>query len=472
VYPDIYYRRALAFPVTAAAEADAFSHQLKIPHVLTLYLDQIQLVGINRHIHAYQQIDRLDEQDTYASMTLRIASRWKHMAKGVAFADPMAILSQLATLCRDDKIAVYEEKQRMRQSDVIVNAYSEETTRIVADVIQLCAEIGNRVIVGRQTGDGDLFEWSKGGVCIQIMDPNRPAFPAVTTVNHPWTRRDTSLYDSEPDDKVLHRYAEEGKILAALVFHSGEMAHNEAMINLLELSALTGLKMGIGVHAARYETCPQIWELINIPLHQGGLQGQIEPIIHAGGMGVMAEINCPPHFLQEHCQNAMQKINALVGEKSMPKGYYAFADTDLDTHLTVKSDIYQAIEEAGLSYFISSVKPGRNRIIYESDRLIVFNQTSKTFCTGSPFVRITSIEDILESGYRMKPGWFIGTLDAPVISFNAYIWRHGSRFMKIADWLKNTPDVINVLPHTIARYIRILKARGLIRSPIVDPCTR
>jgi hypothetical protein len=295
------------------------------------------------------------------------------------------------------------------------------------------------------------------------MDPNRPAFPAVKYAKHIWNKSEIGIFDEEPDDSMLEKYADEGKLLATLMFHSGEMAHNEAMINLFELSIFSGAKLGIGTHTARYQTCPQMWELLNVSKEKGGVRGLIEPVIHSGGMGVMAEINCPPDILQKHCATALDAIREIAGEKAIPKGYYAFADTDLDTMSIVNPEIYKAIEKAGLEYFVSSVKPGRNKIIYDSEGFVTYNQTSKTQCVGSPFARITTIEDVHESGYTQSPGWFIGTLDSPVISFNPYIWRHGSRFMKIVDWMVNSENVVNVLPHTISRYARILKKKGYIK---------
>ena len=94
--------------------------------------------------------------------------------------------------------------------------------------------------------------------------------------------------------------------------------------------------------------------------------------------------------------------------------------------------------------------------------MIALNQTIRTQCYGSPFVRFTTVEELKENTSKIQPGWLIGTIDAPVISFNPYIWRHGSRFMAIVDWLQNTNNVVNVTPHTISRYARILRKLGII----------
>lgn len=258
----------------------------------------------------------------------------------------------------------------------------------------------------------------------------------------------------------LMQYAQQGKILSTLVWHSGEMAHNEAMINLMELASFTGIKMGIGVHAARYQTCPQLWELLSVERSQGGVWGLIEPILHCGGMGVMAECGCPPEALKQHCVRAMKEIEEIAGKAGMPKGYMAFMDTDLKTLTQLHPELYQAVEEVGLDYYISSALPGRNRILYQGKSMVAFNLTPRNVCAGSPYVRMSVMEDIVECE-RTAPGWIMGVLDSPVVSFTPYIWNRGSKFMEIVNWMVHG-ETINVLPHTISRYTRILKKMGYI----------
>ena len=51
---------------------------------------------------------------------------------------------------------------------------------------------------------------------MKIIDPNRPAFPVVTRVKHPWTNR-YNAYEDEVDDGVsLYNMPRVGKYLQAL----------------------------------------------------------------------------------------------------------------------------------------------------------------------------------------------------------------------------------------------------------------
>lgn len=446
LYPEIYFSRAIAFPTLAQAQAAGAERNLEC---YTLWGEE----------DGGQVIDRVLPQDDYGTLTLRLAKRWQEKARAVAFGDPDAIRSQLPLLCREKRVCVFAPIQKRPPREVVLAGYTENASQIAEETAQLALDIGNPILVGRQTGDADLFAWGKHGVSLQIMDPNRPAFPIVSTISHRWTTIPGTLWDDEPDDATLEKWAREGRVLSSLLFHSGEMAHNEAMLNLIDLCSVSGVKLGIGSHLARYTTCPQQWELLQIPVERGGVRGRIEPVLHSGGLGVMAEVDCPADRFAQHCREAMEGIAKIAGPDNAPRGYYFFCDTDLPTLTQTRPALYQVLQESGLQYGVSSARPGRNRLLDAS--IPILTQTSRTQCQGSPFVRITSQEDVRESGYSGAPGWFIGVLDAPVISFSSYIWRKGSRFMELVAFI-SSGRMTNVLPNTVARYALILERMGYL----------
>lgn len=395
-------------------------------------------------------------EDTYGSLTLRLAERRKSQAKGAAFGDPDAIRSQTALLCLEDRISVYAPQSRRSPAETVLNGYAEWPSAIAEETARLAKETGDPVLIGRQTCDADLFVWGSHGVSIKIIDPDRPAFPVTEKLPHRWHASPVCFTDTEPDDAELERWAYEGRVLSSLVIHSGEAAHNEAMENLMDLCAFTGMKMGIGVHARRYLSDPQAWELIHTPRSRGGVQGLVEPLLHSGGLGVMAEAGCPPEDFRLHVRRAMSEIRTVTGSEDMPQGYYFFCDTDLDTLQSTSPALYRVLAEEGFRYAVSSARPGRNRLL--DGALPVLTQTSRTQCSGSPFVRITTKQNAAEA-FAGGPGWFIGAIDAPVIAFAPHIWHEGSRFMELIGYLKDG-WMTNVLPSTIARYAQILKRRG------------
>ncbi|EFK96521.1 hypothetical protein LDC_1450, partial [sediment metagenome] len=352
LYPEIFFPRMLGF-----AEAPASPESVGLPAGL--------------------EVRRLSPEGGYAEVTAALAERWKAEARGVAFGDPAMIRSLIPKLCRERRLALYAPTKWLPASQVKVAPYPESKSPLADRAAELAVELGDRVIVGRQTGDGDIFEWSKRGVSVQIMDPNRPAFPVVETAPQRWAARDADLLAGEPDDRTLRQWADEGRVLATLVWHSGEVAHTEAMLNLIDLAGRTGLKMGLGVHAARYATAPQDWELLAVPRERGGARGLIEPVLHSGGLGVMAECSFPPGMLEDNCRRALAAIREVAGEAGAPRGYYAFMDADLATLSPARPELYAAVRRAGLGYFISSAMPGLNRVIARDGDFVVLNQTPR-----------------------------------------------------------------------------------------------
>lgn len=460
LFPEILHRRALGLPASSLTGLAILDRTpgFRLP-VKTAFLSEEEEHSLPTKS---ARIDRLKPRDGWHAITARLAARWKHKSRGVVFADPAAVLADMASHCRHRRLAVYAPVAHPRPADVRVSCYTEASSPAAAMAADMAVDIGNPVIHGRQTGDGDIFEFSKRGVSIQITDPNRPAFSIVEAAFHPW--RPAEPASPEPSDEQLAEWAREGRVLTTLVVHSGESAHNEAMVALTEMAGWTGLKFGIGVHAARYETCPQLWEMIAVARENGGAHGLVEPLLHSGGLGVMAECNCPPDRLAEHCGKALDRIRAIAGSANTPRGYYAFMDSNLDALNRVRGDLFSAIASQGLSYIVSSARPGRNRLLWQSARCVAVNQTPRVVHGASPFVRIAGAEDLETGTGAHGAGWIIGTLDAPVVAFPPYIWRQGHRVMQLVEAL-NRGGRINTTPSTIARYARILSAMGVLPKP-------
>jgi len=457
LFPEVFYRKALA---CLPSDLTSAASQWRSAQASALYLSAGELQELQAEFPTFAAVDALRPEDGFGSLTLRIADRWKKSAKGVVFGDPPAVISQIAAHCRNRRIAVYAPAHPIPANEVEFSYYAEQHSTIADATAALAVAIGNPVIVGRQTGDGDIMQWSKQGVCIQIIDPNRPAFPIVETMPQPWTEPEKNRQELEPTDDELRAWAKTGRCLSTIVWHSGEVAHNEAMLNLIDLAVTADVKMGIGVHAQRYESCPQLWELIQTPANRGGGLGLIEPLLHCGGLGVLAEIHAPAEVLLANCREALRRIGAIAGPAGVPNGYYAFLDADLNTLSKTRPEIWEAIAAAGLDYIVSSASPGLNRILWEKNNCLALNQSCRVVQPASPFVRLGGADDC-KSATARSPGWIIVVQDAPVVAFNPYIWTDGANFMRLVHWLKDGGK-INVTPNVIARYARILNEMGFL----------
>ena len=301
---------------------------------------------------------------------------------------------------------------------------------------------------------------------MQVVDPYRPTFPCVSRLPQFWAE-DAKPADDDPSDEQLREWARKGMVLTTLLWHSGEVAHNEAMLNVIEYAQVHRFKMGVAVHAQRYETCPQLWELLRVPVDRGGAAELIEPVLHSAGLGVAVESNYPPELLTRDLREARERIARVAGSRNVPVGYYAFMDSDLETCTTERPDVWKAVADAGLDYFVSSARPGNPRVL-SRDGITVVNQTFRTVEGSSPFVRVTEAVDLQRGPGTPGPGWRIGVLDSPVVAFSPYIWERGRKFIELAEQLKTgacSGWFVNVKPRVIARYARIIAEMGLIKAP-------
>lgn len=410
-----------------------------------------------------------------AALTTAVAGRWKGVARSVFFGDPAALVCRVPAEVRRKSVPVFADCAWQGSDRNLYSGYAESESPLAPFAAELACAVGDRVICGRQTSDGDLFRLSRYGCSMQIVDPYRPAFPCIDRLVQSWAA--PLAADDDPSDEQLREWAEKGMILTTLLWHSGEIAHNEAMLNVIEFAQMNRFKMGIGVHAQRYETCPQLWELLNVPAARGGAAEYIEPVLYSGGLGILAEAQFPPAQLKANIAAAQHRIATVAGAENVPVGYQAFMDSDLRTCLSTNPAVWKAAGEAGMKYFVSCSAPGRNRILYEDANLIVLNQSYRIVESGSPFVRISSDTDVTHGRGSScgGPGWIIGTLDAPVIALTPNIWREGSRFVALVEKLKTGGWYVNVKPRVIARYARILGEMGKIpafaRGGLVPPAT-
>lgn len=440
LYPDVCFARRLA------VAADCSDHP-----------------GLPRaafHVPApadWEQADAVAPGEGPADLTTRIATRWRHAARAVAFGDPAAIRSQLAWHCRARRVALWGPRRGMRAQDVRISSYVEDVSTANAAAADLAVALDAPAILGRQTCDGDLMAWSRRGLGMEIIDPGRPPLPVVDALPHPW-RAGAQTADAAPDDAELERWAGERRVLSCLLVHSGEIAHNEAMLALCELAERFGTRLGIATCVGRHRTCPQQWELIACARERGGFQGLVEPLLYGNGWGVMAEALCPPALLSARLRSSLEEISRIAGPGAVPRGHYSFLDTDLETLEAPPPALHRAYADAGLAFEIGIARPGRARVLHRGPGFTAINQTCRTIHSGSPYVRIQDPED-LGTHAGPGPGWMVAALDAPVVAFAPAVWDRGPR---IAELFRRFGQGTPALPSTIARYAALLARRGLV----------
>ena len=314
-YPEIYYRHAIGVSETIPDDEleDLCGGKRKIVCICVRQnkLDQLSEAG-----HELEIAERLIDNDSYGSVTQRIASRWKDKAKGWIVGDPALIMHWIPTACEQDLLSIYSIPQ----------------SKILSELKPLISS-ASHVVYGRQYEDSDFFDLSKMDQALQVIDPCRPPFQSVRHVDYPWDTENNGEGPcaDEYSDEELKEFAAEGRILVSLIFWSGMVREVENFHALMDLIAITGLKCGMAITAQTYEYMMHApLELLSVPLTQGGVCPLVEPLLGSCGIGVGIEEFMTAGRLKEDMTQAMQRIRTRVKQDGyIPRGWWPTMDTQL-----------------------------------------------------------------------------------------------------------------------------------------------
>ncbi|MBI4320995.1 MAG: hypothetical protein HY675_21090 [Chloroflexi bacterium] len=468
-----------------------------------------------------ETIDRLEANDSFRSVTERLAKRWLHEASGWLLGDPVLVSYWLPRACEEGLLPIYGQPQ---------------TT--VIEAVSTALKGTGRVVLGRQFDDRDFFALSRRDQCLQVVDPSRPPFSSIKHAEYNWSEVARGFFDEEPSDELLRSYAENNKVLVSIVFWSGMIRELENLYALTDLVALTKLRSGLVLTAQSFEYMRHSpLELLTVPLDRGGVYPCLEPLLGSCGIGVAIESLMSPGRLEENLKLAMGRIRELLGrEDLLPRGWWATMDApmmELPWHrrplpLRVRSDppyvrlryrpngyrpvpadhasgnrngrtlrqkfgsvirgsklsrfleeyrpydyyraggidgrVVRAVKSAGLEYMLTKSGFGVPRAQYLDDGFIALNYTVGRWDGWTPFLTINDVSD-LQSAERKAlrnkaPGWILGTLDSCLWTFSGPLWERSGRLLLIARYVAGGGDssrLVNVTPHAIARYARIVE---------------
>jgi hypothetical protein len=142
----------------------------------------------------------------------------------------------------------------------------------------------------------------------------------------------------------------------------------------------------------------------------------------------------------------------------------------------VKDGVIKAAKSAGLSYMFSKAGFGPPPVLlYIDEDFIVLNSTAGQWDGWTPFETINHVSDLKTSERillgRKRPGWLVSTIDSCLWTFSGEFWKRGGALYDIAAFCAqggSSGRLINVKPHTIARYARIMAQLhgGGIKRPV------
>ncbi len=455
-FPECVYRKAMAVPLQLAPEEMA---RLKAAGVKTVWT----VAGAGADLSAWKtafevkSAVNLDAPDP----NLAVVESWIAKATAVDLLEPTLASYLLPLSIREDRLILSYHYAKGVDPD-----------RRRDQMLRLTAGKGQSYALGRWFGDPQIIPMTEKGIGLNVTEPCRHIFTVFAKYPVSLPQPAKSCFELEPSDEELRAWAQQGKILATWVLHSGELSHDDAVLTFQDWSAMTKVKIGSGVHWQRFAFDPDAVELMQVPVREGGVLGLVEPVLHSLGNGIAWETAGDPAKLAAIMADSRKKIAAVAGEKHAPRGCYFFGDHHLQPK-EAKSPgpaqiaLWKAVRAAGFDYAITSVLAGDSRVVYRDGNFVVLNQAARHCPGGSPFYRgfpetFAAFEKKLTDAG--KPSWMVGALDSPIHGCPFYVGRaecskDAPRIGEYYEYLKKggtTGKVISATPHTISRYARLL----------------
>ncbi len=457
LHPIVQQLDAWVVPVEANSDEVSRLSQLGIQDMNVFAARDAKL---SRWEEAGFRIHRMTAADA-ADPLLSIAEEWRDWANGIDLFEPITGEYMLPFSVREKRLILSYESR-------------EEAEQRRDQMLELAQGMSWNVSYGRWFGDPQLLPLAAKPMAYSVVEPCRHILTCSSrrSLERPQQRK--GWMEHEPSDEQLRKWKDECRVLATWVLHSGELSHDDAVLQFQDWSAMTKQRIGAGVHWQRYAFDPDAVEMMHVPIDQGGLLGLIEPVLHSAGSGVLWESAGDADRVVDLMCESREKIVELVGRDFAPRGVYCFGDhygqDDGSSPGEAQYALWRAIQSAGFAYVISSVCDGRSRVLYQEGNFVVLSQAG-VLCEGSPFYRgfpSTFAEEEARISQAGTAGWMLGAVDSPIHGAPIYTgrprrtgWgdtRH--RINEFFDYLQNggtTRRVVSALPHTIARYVRILE---------------
>jgi hypothetical protein len=452
----------------------------------------------------------------YARVTAALAERYADWGEGILLGDPDLVAAQLPRARRLRLLPLYGRPQ--------------------IDVLDRAAELvekGREPVYGRQYDDRDFLALSRLGHGLQVVDPD-PPFDSERSAAPAVPEPPRSLWEGEPDDAELARWADEGRVLVTLLFWTGMIRELHCVPRLIDLAAATGLRAGLVLTAETLaHTRSSSLALLAAPPERGGVLGLLEPLLGSTGLGVAAETLLPDGKLAESLREARAVAEWALPAQLVPRGHWPLLDAPLVPHRArrvgrrgrvpvvrftarergaegapegpgerrrrrdlrslagtsvrrlglarhleerrpfeerrpgaIDERVADAVREAGFTYMWSKSGFGTAKPVLVRDDFVALPFTAGNWDGWSPFYTVGEPDDLLRAERRLRrrraPGWLASTIDSPLFLLPGESLEHSSRLYRIAELAAQggrSGRLVNVTPHVIARYARLLAVR-------------
>ncbi len=348
------------------------------------------LLSLFCEVPGAEAIDRIEPGDTYASVTKRFAARNLPIAKQIGFIDPNCLVRWQTSFSRGRVLALYEDME----------------WEAFLPFVKECADrVGNNTIVGTQVvwNPGSKMVRNNDAIIAALAGYNlihdlvgvnpRIGFTIQTEKKLPldWMadERAPTPWDGEYSDEFLIEKRKEGAVPVCFVFYAADLGHLPVLPHFIDMMALDGMRAGVAFPSTWYQYQPELIEQLYIPLEQGGVCPNLEPMLSSVGVAVATEAEgfIKPDFLSELVAKARRDIAGAVGESRVPRGYYPFQDAAPFYRAGTGRPQFDVMAKLGFEYCITYKNcENRGSVEYESNGMTALNQQIKQWfpCAGEP----------------------------------------------------------------------------------------
>ncbi len=168
---------------------------------------------------------------------------------------------------------------------------------------------------------------------------------------------------------------------------------------------------------------------------------------------------------------ARRDLRGLAGAAVRSSGLEALVDPrrpfDAQRPGPLDEQVVRAVRTAGLEYMWTKTGFGLARAAFVDSEFVALPFTAGNWDGWSPFYTVGRAADLHRAERRMlrsgRAGWVASTVDSPLFALSGEVWEHGARLHEIARSTAaggRSGRLVNVTPHVVARYARLLRARG------------
>lgn len=472
-YYDIYQEECLGFTAEAAKQNLDAIKEAGIEKVRTFACElPCETIPVEA---AYE----FNSGDSYREVTLRIAERWWKKASGICFAEGNVTAHWQAFFLRENRIPIYDPYSWATLVPIIAG-YAQKIGNFGLSGTQKIYPRSLRDAKFNNSSDNLFAEFSKYNLTFDAigMDGNRHGFSIQK--KHPlpldWLEDAKTPWEDEYSDEFLRQKMESFGIPVCFLFYAADLGHLKTLPRILDLLSVPGYRAGLAFPSSWYDYAPELLEQIYIPLAQGGVFPQLEPLLSSGGDTILSESKeaVSPDVLRSHLQAGKKAVARAVGEKMVPRGYYPWQDGNFMYIHDSSTPQFDVVAECGMEYYISylhSTHPAQ--ILYDKNGMIAFNQPQVEIWLPGGGIGKEVIKE--HEANPKQPPYMIMPFDMPFCALApTYIqgcWKHPHEDKKvgmtaIASAMKYVQNggkwgqLFMVKPHELARYVRMLKEYG------------